>query len=307
MHGSQVSASQAILRSLADEHRRVVSLWRSLIYLRRASRRLSPDQRRWKRIPASEGDVSPILIQMQRQGALRRLPGIRGVYEVTIPYARQLALDEREALLEVNPYAILSHFSALVFHGLTLEQPKLIIATSAQGWADAPIPLGTAPDDWKEIAMPAAPGPARIVDIPVIWRPGALPSMAGVEVQAPLAAPFRITSVERTLVEALQDPKASGGISNALRAWSEARDRMDVDAVIKLTELTGITLLRQRVGYVLEELGLAHPRLDAWASASIRGGSSRLVGSKPAWPGYSARWNLSLNGPVNLLREESGV
>ncbi len=307
MHGSQLSASQTILRSLADEHRRVVSLWRALIYLRRASRRLSPDQRRWKRIPANEGDVSPVLIRMQRRGALSRLPGTRGVYEVTIPYARQLGLDEREALFEINPYAILSHFSALVFHGLTQEQPKLITATSAHGWSDAPFPLGTVPDEWDRLAMPAASQPARIVDIPVIWRPGALPSMAGVEVHAPLAVPFRITGVERTLVEALQDPKASGGISNVLKAWADARDRMDVDAVVELTELTGITLLRQRVGYVLEELGLAHPRLEAWATGSTRGGSSRLVGSKPAWPGYSARWNLSLNGPVALLREEFGA
>lgn len=129
--------------------------------------------------------------------------------------------------------------------------------------------------------------------------------MAGVEVHAPLAVPFRITSVERTLVEALQDPKASGGISNVLKAWGEARDRMDVEAVVELTELTGVTLLRQRVGYVLEELGLAHPRLNTWASASIRGGSSRLVGSEPSSPRYSARWNLSLNGPVDLLHEES--
>lgn len=307
MYGSQVSASQTILRSLADDHRRVVSLWRALVNLRRASHNLSPDERRWRRIPATEGEVSPILIQMQRRGTLRRLIGTRGVYAVTIPYAQELGSDEREALFEINPYAILSHFSALVFHGLTQEQPKVITATSAHGWADAPVPVGTTLDEWDHIAMPSAPRPAQVVGMPVRWRPGALAAMLGVEAHAPLGVPYRITSVERTLVESLQDPNASGGVGNVLRAWSEARDRVDVDAVVQLTERSGITLLRQRVGFVLEELGLSHPRLDAWASQSVRGGSSRLVGSEPSSSRSNARWNLSLNGPVDVLREESWV
>ena len=91
---------------------------------------------------------------------------------------------------------------------------------------------------------------------------------------------------------------------NVLRAWSRAVDRVDVDRVVAYTAAANIAVLRLRVGYVLEELGLSHPVLEAWAASAGRGGSNRLVGSESLAPRYSSRWNLSLNAPVNALHDE---
>lgn len=304
MHGSQVSASQTVLDMAATEHRNVVSLWRALIYLRRASRTLGPDQRRWRHVPESEGDVSPFLIQMQRRGLVERVPGTRGVYRIVAPFAQTYGTDEYDVLSEINPYAVISHYSALVFHGLTWDQPQLITATSGRDWPDMLTPLGTDPAEWEGISLPAGPTPSRVMRIPVQWRRALVSSDIGIDVHAPHGVPHRYTSPERTLVETLQDPASSGGIMNVLRAWSRAVDRIDVDEVVAYTDAAGVAVLRLRVGYVLEELGLSHPTLDTWADYAGRGGSNRLVGAEPLSPRYSARWNLSLNAPVHVLHEE---
>ena len=145
MHGLQISASQKLLHMLATEHRNVVSLWRALIYLRRESHTLGPEERRWRQVPEREGDVSPFLIAMQRRGLVERVPGTRGVYRVTAPFAQAYGTDEHDVLSEINPYTVISHYSALVFYGLTLDQPQLITATSGRRLAGYATPLGTDP------------------------------------------------------------------------------------------------------------------------------------------------------------------
>jgi predicted transcriptional regulator of viral defense system len=304
MIGSLASASQVILSMAASEHRNVVSLWRALIYLRRASRILSPDERRWQQIPQSEGDVSPFLLQMQRRGLVQRVEGTRGVYRITAPFAQTFGTDEFDVLFEINPYTVISHYSALIFHGVTWDQPKLITVISGRDWDDSLIPLGTEAVEWEGLSLPAGPTPPRVMKIPVRWRPALVPLSIGVEVHATRGVPLRYTSLERTLVECLQDPKAGGGIMNVLRAWGRATDRLDVDAVVEFTEAADIAVLRLRVGYVLEELGFSHPALDRWATGAGRGGSNRLVGSEPLASVYSSRWNLSLNAPVFALHDE---
>lgn len=307
MHRSTLSASQLLLQSLSADRRSVLSLWRALIYLRRASHNLAPDERRWHRIPGTEGEVSPFLVHMQRRGDLQRLSGTRGVYQVIAPFAGAYGTDEREALFEINPYAILSHYSALVFHGLTQDFPKAITAISSHTWADSPVPMGTGPGEWSGIALPAGPRPLRVMQLLVSWKQSIVPSMIGVNIYSPTGVPYWITGMARTLIDTLQDPELSGGITNVLQAWVMARDQIDIDEIVNYTALAGITLLRQRVGYVLEELGLSHPILDAWASDANRGGSSRLVGSQPLSSVYNRRWNLSLNAPVHILHEETWI
>ena len=61
--------------------------------------------------------------------------------------------------------------------------------------------------------------------------------------------------------------------------------------------------LRQRIGYILDQIGLRHRTVDQWRELSKRGGSSRLVASEPFAPSFDERWNLSLNAPVYILHE----
>jgi predicted transcriptional regulator of viral defense system len=297
--------SDAILEQLAEEQRRVMSGWRALVLLRRATFSTPQTERRWTHLPQTAAELYPLFRQMRLRGELSPITGLHQVYEVTVPFARQGFLDEREVLLEVHPYAVISHFSALVFHGLTDEQPKGLTVTISADMTGGLLPIGTAPRDWEGVVRPAAIRARVILGRPIEWLKVKPERFFGFEEYEPVGLRMRYTTPERTLIDALQSPELCGGIRNVLEAWVNARNTLHVDDLVYQVERYGLAILRQRVGYILEQIGLSHPRLDHWSSTSHRGSSSRLVGSEPFASIFDARWNLSLNGPVETLHEHA--
>lgn len=298
------SVHQVLLESLDRDSRRVLSAWRTLIYLRRATFELDPSRRRWKNLPENESDTYPYIRQMVQRGELREIENARRLYRPIVPFASDAPIDEREVLFEAHPYTVLSHLSALEFHHLTWDQPKIMTTMSAAKMPWDFLPLGTTIEDWEGVELPARSKPAKVLQIPVDWKDLPPGRIFGIETYERHRVPYRVTSPERTLLDTLQDPGRSGGIMNVLKAWGMARETMDVETILTYTELYGIALLRQRVGYILEELNVHHPTLDRWSKASKRGGSSKLVGTEPFSPTYSERWNISLNAPVHILSDD---
>jgi predicted transcriptional regulator of viral defense system len=242
---------------------------------------------------------------MRQRGELKPISGFRHLYEVTVPYARLGHVEGEEVLLEANPYAALSHATALVLHRLTDELPKNMTAIAPSVGTGDQLPLGTDPRDWAGIPLPGGRTPSRVLGRPVDWSRPKPERYFGVGVYQPRGYPIRATTPERTLLDGLLAPELTGGIGNVLRAWVLARDTLDLDKLVSYVDRFAVAVLRQRAGYVLDELGLSHPRLEQWMERTRRGGSSRLVGSAPYAPIYSERWNLSLNAPVTALAESS--
>jgi predicted transcriptional regulator of viral defense system len=297
------TASWSILNQLAAQNRRILSDWRAVILLRRATDLIPPKERRWTSAPTSTTDLYPTLSNMERRGEIRRLQDLRGIYEITVPYARSGLIQEDEILMEVHPYAALSHRSALVFHGLTNDLPKDITAIMPASSRVGLLPPGTEPLDWEAFAIVPGRVVPTILDRPVHWMRVAPARYFGLREYAPQGYPVRVTTPERTLLDALQRPDLSGGIENVFRAWARARDLLDLDGLIADVDRLEIALLRQRAGYILEELGLSHPALESWRQTARRGGSNKLVGTEPYSSTYSERWSLSLNAPVAALHE----
>ena len=117
--------------------------------------------------------------------------------------------------------------------------------------------------------------------------------------------PVRVTTPERTLLDGLLSPEHSGGFVNVLCAWNLAKDSLNLDRLYSQVDRFDIAILRQRVGFILEELGITDPIFDSWSAAGRRGGSSRLVAKSPFSSEFSARWNLSLNAPLWPLHDEA--
>lgn len=300
---AQVTAAHALLERLADERRRVLSPWRAVILLRRATLAIPPHVRRWHRLPSGTDDLAPLLRQMRARGEIKPIPPHSSLFEVVVPYARQGFLDEREILFELHPFCAISHLSALEFHGLTYQQPKrLFITTPADGSGGA-IPIGTRPDDWEGIPLPTGSIPPRILGQSIDVRRVQPASFLGIGEYGANGFPMRYTTPERTLIDGLMVPDSCGGIDNVLEAWVVARDRVTLDRLIDLVDQLDIGILRQRVGFVLESLGIHHARLNAWQANASRGGSRRLVASLPYAATYDERWSLSINAPVEILRE----
>jgi len=301
----RISKSHAILAQLASEQRRLLSEWRALILLRRATFDIPAAQRRWLDLPRTLDDVRSELRSMSRRGDIVPLQSARTVYLVVSPYASAIPLHEYEVLGELNPYAAISHYSALAFHNLTRQFPNSITASAPTRRLADMVPIGTAQRDWDGLDFqPAMRFPTQAMNKQVIWTRMAPDQFFGNDVSEPYGFPIRVTNPERTLLDALNAPKRSGGILNVLEAWASAPDRIDVDLLVHYVERFDSGVLRQRVGFILEELGLTHSVLKTWQSQTQRGGSRKLDASAPYSSTYSERWDLSLNGPVEVLRDE---
>lgn len=296
------TASQAMLEQLAAEHRLVLSRWRAVLLLRRATFALPPPKRRWQRLPQHNEDLSTLLRQMRKRDEIQPVPGHPQLDMVTVPYARQEALDEREVLFEVHPYAVISHLSALVFHGLAMDRPNRLTVTVSRDTTGGLLPGGTSPTDWEGMLLPPPSRPAKVHGYPVTWKLVRPEYFFGHGDYQPLGFPVRYTSPERTLIDGLTEPELCGGLDTVLQAWALARHTLNLDILVYQVERMGVSILRQRVGFILDHLELFHPHLEGWRSSSKRGGSSKLVAARPFASTYDERWNLSINAPIDALQ-----
>lgn len=271
-----------------------------MVLLQRAVREL-PLEQRFGRAPSSPAEARLLLNRMVAAEDLRPVEGLLGVYEVTVPYAQVGTVSELEILMEVHPCVAASHHTALAFHGLTDDQPKVIHAMVPLGGTLAEPPPGTSPADWESLPRAPARFPKSISERPVRWHRVQAPRFSGVGEYRPEGWPVRVTTPERTLLDGLLAPKDCGGFETVLHAWARFRDLLDVEAVVRLVDLLDVGVLRQRAGFVLETLDLRHEALERWRAGGLRGGSSRLHGGAPYAPTFDARWNLSLNASLEAL------
>lgn len=297
------SVSEAILEQLATENRRVLSDWRALVLLRRATLSLPSTQRRWSQLPRDVQDVRPYLRQMRTRGQIEPIPKLPHIFRVTVPYASTSPISEYEVLMEAQPYAALGYLSALVFHQLTDVLPQSIIALVPRGTLLNMYPPGTSAEDWVGVNRVVGRKSPHILNRPVQWITVTPEHYFGIGEYRPFGYGVRATNSERTLIDGLQKPDLSGGIDNVLTAWATARDTIDVDTIVQYVDRLNVNVLRQRIGFVLEELEIQHPAFDQWSSQAHRGGSSKLVAAAPYSDTYSERWSISLNAETRALNE----
>ncbi len=230
------------------------------------------------------------------------MEGVAGVYIVDVPYANLLEASEEQMIQEANPWAVFGFLTAMMYHGLTdlISKEVFAITTKRHGRTER-LPLGTMPDDWAEGAqLPPAKRPKRVGQVSVNWTQLLDEPGFGIVIGYSFGVPIYLTDVERTLLDALRMPDKSGGIAKVLGAWRSA-EGMDVAKLISYADKYGNQVLRQRVGFLLQTLGRRHPRLEEWRHGLQRGGSVKLVASRPYAESHSAEWNLSLNVPPSVL------
>ena len=167
------------------------------------------------------------------------------------------------------------------------------------------LPPGTEPEDWRLHPLPsfvriAEAGPYEVAthSTKPVWLFGFATVEAG-------GVAVRVTDLERTLIDGLRHPKLCGGLSEVFRAWVRALDRPGPPSpgvLVEHAERLDQSIVYQRLGYVMETLGLSHPRLDRWKGEEvIRGGSRLLDADRPYAPEYDEGWGISLNHPTAIL------
>jgi len=291
---------ESLEEQLAANRRRVVSDWRTMLLLQEAAKTVPESQRRWHSPPRNISEARTLLQRLASSGNLEAYRSYHHLYRVVSPYAKQDPIGEDEILMELHPYAALSHQSALVFHQVTDQLPKEIHASVPTGRSSGLLPVGTKQSEWFP-GMSSIRGhlASTIGEIPINWHQ--LEKFFGFAEYSPQGYPVRVMTLEKTLIDGLATPEWCGGLNNVLRAWMNAKDALNLKSVIKLTDRQDVGVLRQRVGYVLEKLGFLDPELDVWTSKAVRGGSSKLLASAPFAPTFSERWMLSLNASTAPL------
>jgi predicted transcriptional regulator of viral defense system len=299
----RTSIAGALQERLAAENRRVLSDWRAVVLLRRASSEIPPGDRRWKTPARNVLEVRPILNRLSKAGELVPLESFPFLYRVNAPYARSEAVEEEELLMELHPYAALSHISALTFHQMTEQLSKEIHVTIPDDGPGGFLPLGTKSEDWEGVPLIRGRVADSIFDRRIHWHRSVSKRIFGTSESDYHGYPVRVTTPERTLLDGLLRPDWSGGFVNVLHAWAGYRDLIDLKALVKYVDQFDVRILRQRAGFLLEELGLRHPALDIWVTQAQRGGSSKLNGGAEFSSQFSQRWQLSINAPIHILRE----
>lgn len=207
-----------------------------------------------------------------------------------------------EAACSIDPFAYLSHMSAMEWHGLTGRIPKILFISSpapaqwrafAQTRMEKDLGGAEALARYRDEGLPPLRKlkPAKIFR-KTVNRYASLHLGAFVRVQNSL---LRVSSIGRTFLDMLREPDLCGGIDHVLDAY-EAHAAHYLPLIVDEIDQHGKGIDKARAGYAIEErCGLSHPRLDAWQQSIQRGGSRKLVAHMPYSHTYSERWGLSIN------------
>ena len=206
-----------------------------------------------------------------------------------------------EMVCGIDPFAYISHFSAMAHHGLTDRLPKTVFYSSPQGseWTSAAKQkmdrdLGDALTSLHALELPVLRRllPSRLEGTQLSRHTS---SHLGAYIRVRASA-LRYSSLGRTFLDMVRQPDLCGGMRHVVAVYKEHADtyaRLILDEVMK----NGRKIEQVRVGYLLDEVcGLDNARIDDLLAASQRGGSRKLDPSNE-YDGlhFSEKWNLSIN------------
>jgi len=205
-----------------------------------------------------------------------------------------------EVACAADPFAYISHLSAMEFHGLTDRFSKILYLT-------------TPPDtEWKELAkdrmlkdLSEHLEPFQRARLPQLRRP-VFDRVEGVRVELmrrssrgafkTIKSPtIRVAMVGRAFLDMVREPGNCGGMQHVVDTYREHGARY-LALIADEVEQHGNAVEKVRAGYLLDEVcRLSHPLVDGWTQKAQRGGSRLLDPLGEYVPHYSEKWRLSIN------------
>lgn len=208
----------------------------------------------------------------------------------------------------IDPFAYVSHLSAMEHHGLTDRFPTVLYLTTPpaaewrrQATAKMHKDLGEGFDRYQNSHLPRLSRPT-------------LPKIGQMTIhsheRSQLGAfrlvgdtSLRVATIGRVFLDMLREPKLCGGIRHVLDIYQSNAKRY-FQLITDEFERHGSPIDKVRAGYVLSTLcQLNSPTLDAWVKFAQRGGSRKLDSDAEYSPAYSAKWKLSINVPSLTIDE----
>jgi len=92
-----------------------------------------------------------------------------------------------------------------------------------------------------------------------------------IDMRGPENEPLQVTSLERTLIDALVRPQYAGGIRNVLKCFEKAKDRLSIDQMTSLlAKMRYVYPYHQALGFVLQRAGVTEEILSPLKERKIR-------------------------------------
>jgi len=208
--------------------------------------------------------------------------------------------DAEDIACTVDPFAYISHLSAMAYHGLTNRLPKVIYLSTPS------------PKDWikfankkmekdysghfKEFLEYSLPKLTRINFSTIlknkIFRYSSVHQGAFKHIDGRM---LRVSTIGRTFLDMLRKPEYCGSMYHVVDVYKNSGEQYS-KLIIDEIDRHGTNIEKARTGYLLEEiLKIKDNRIDEWANNVQRGGSRKLDPKQPYREIYSERWCISLN------------
>lgn len=281
---------RAIQDKLAGWERPVVTDYELAVLMtsQLASRQESPSRQLYERVVDGLGSFGLISLSKDFKPV--------AVYHL-FGHAKPKAL---EVACAADPFAYVSHLSAMEYHGLTDRFSKILYLT-------------TPPDsEWRELAksrmekdLREQMAAYRGAKLPVLRR-AVFGRVEGVRVELmrrssrgafkTIKAPsIRVAMVGRTFLDMVREPDNCGGMLHVVDVYREYGARY-LPLIAEEVERHGRAIDKVRVGYLLDEVcHCQHPLIEGWTKYAQRGGSRVLDPQGEYASDYSDKWKLSIN------------
>jgi predicted transcriptional regulator of viral defense system len=202
----------------------------------------------------------------------------------------------------LDPFAYVSHLSAMEYHGLTDRFPKILYLTRppAGEWrrqAEEKMrrDLGTRYEEYLASRLPRLVRPklSKIAQVNLHFQErsqlGAFKHVG--------SSNLRVATIGRVFLEMTREPQLCGGIQHVIDVFSSNAKRY-FRLVVDEYERHGKAIDKVRAGYLLTEIcNLTDSVVENWSQFAQRGGSRKLDSETEYAPEFSERWKLSINVP----------
>ncbi len=207
------------------------------------------------------------------------------------------AATAEDAICLVDPFAYISHLSAMQRYGLTERSPDALHVTTPTRplWTamrnERIHELGWDMDDEEKPLL------ARIGFAPTVRRrhvvlhesshPSPTKEIAGERA--------RIASIGHVFVNMLDQPWLCGGMTHVLDCFDRHAENW-ITEIVEAVNAADSPIIKVRAGYIIDELlGVKIDQVEKWVGCAQRGGSRKLDPKAPYAGVFSEKWMISLN------------
>jgi len=294
-------ATRALTLYLGELDQPVITDYQIAIFLHQAYK-----DRKYKDIPVkstasslSREILKKKIMQFCNTGILSRYASFGGnrVYSIM----GKKGFDAGDVACSVDPFAYVSHLSALAYHGLTNRIPSTLYVSSPKPklWAEFAVQrmkkdLG---DDLQEYLEHGLPKLMRISMKKIGKTPISIHSSIHLGAfKLVRGRSIRVSTIGRTFLDMVREPSLCGGMRHCVEIYKE-HGKIYRPLIVDELNQHGTQIEKTRVGYLLEEVvGITgDPALEEWASHVQRGGSRKLDPANEYEPVYSKKWCISIN------------